>query len=283
MLKNNSICIFAHYDKDNTLKDYVLYYLAQLTSVCNNIIFVTTSKILDSDKLKLQKYCTKIIERENIGHDFFSYKAGIEVINNLETVEQLILCNDSCFGPLFSLNEIFGKMTSHNCDFWGITAMSRPHIHLQSYFLVFNKLVINSKSFNDFWANLQILTNKDDIVTNYEVGLSQLLINSKFSWSSFIPHENYKISYLDLLTRKSSIIIREVCNKNSRFSVKTILEPLNRVDKTISLFDFSIINYKLPFLKKSLLNDSWVKKLHISNLLKDYTQYPCDLITGILK
>lgn len=279
---NKKIAIFAHYDKDNKLKDYVIYYLAQLTSVCDNIVFVTTSKILDSDKFKLQKYCTEIIERENIGHDFFSYKAGIEVIYNLENIEQLILCNDSCFGPLFSLNEVFGEMNSRSCDFWGISAMGRPHIHLQSYFLVFNQLVINSKLFKDFWFNLQILTNKDDIVANYEVGLSQLLINSKFRWSSLIPHDSYKISCSDLLTRKSNIVIREACNENSRFSVKTIFEPLNRVDKTISLFDYSIKMYKFPFLKKSLLSDKWISKDEIYDIIKSHTGYDINLIKDVV-
>ena len=33
------ICVFAHWDKDNTIDDYVVYYLNALKEICEKIIF----------------------------------------------------------------------------------------------------------------------------------------------------------------------------------------------------------------------------------------------------
>ena len=43
------------------------------------------------------------------------------------------------------------------CDFWGITDSSEINYHLQSYFLVFKKNVIQSNTFKIFWDGVKIL------------------------------------------------------------------------------------------------------------------------------
>lgn len=276
------IAIFAHYDKYNQVQEYVKYYLSQLSAVCDEIICVTTSALSTDDIQQLKLYCSDVILRENVGHDFYSYKIGLASIQDLRRVDKLILCNDSCFGPLFELQNIYAKLINSSGDFWGISANSRPRLHLQSYFLIFSHQVVNSVAFNDFWQELEIISDKDSIVNNYEVGLSQCLLSAGFKLSSWLPINDYKIKSLPLLCRKWQIFIGERNNVNSRYSWKNLLEPLTRIDKTISLFDVSIKNYQLPFLKKSLFKDHWISNQQIIQIVEDNSNYDVELIKEAL-
>ena len=276
------IAVFAHYDKYNQVQEYVKYYLSQLSAVCDEIICVTTSALSTNDIQQLKLYCSDVILRENVGHDFYSYKIGLASIQDLRRVDKLILCNDSCFGPLFELQNIYAKLINSSGDFWGISANSRPSLHLQSYFLIFSHQVVNSVAFNDFWQELEIISDKDSIVNNYEVGLSQCLLSAGFKLSSWLPINDYKIKSLPLLCRKWQIFIGERNNVNSRYSWKNLLEPLTRIDKTISLFDVSIKNYQLPFLKKSLFKDHWISNQQIIQIVEDNSNYDVELIKEAL-
>lgn len=276
------IAIFAHYNKYNQVQEYVKYYLSQLSVVCDEIICVTTSALSTNDIQQLKLYCSDVILRENVGHDFYSYKVGLASIQDLRRVDKLILCNDSCFGPLFELQNIYAKLINSSGDFCGISANSRPSLHLQSYFLIFSPQVVNSAAFNDFWQELEIISDKDSIVNNYEVGLSQCLLSAGFKLSSWLPINDYKIKSLPLLCRKWQIFIGERNNVNSRYSWKNLLEPLTRIDKTISLFDVSIKNYQLPFLKKSLFKDHWISNQQIIQIVEDNSNYDVELIKEAL-
>lgn len=277
-----SLAIFAHYDADDSIKNYVVYYLQELSKIVDQIIFVSTSTLDESELAKFGSLNVRIILRENVGHDFYSYKIGLASIQDLTRVDKLILCNDSCFGPLFELQNIYAKLINSSGDFWGISANSRPRLHLQSYFLIFSHQVVNSVVFNNFWQELEIISDKDSIVNNYEAGLSQCLLSAGFKLSSWLPINDYKIKSLPLFCRKWQIFIGERNNVNSRYSWKNLLEPLTRIDKTISLFDVSIKNYQLPFLKKSLFKDHWISHQQIIQIVEDYTNYDVKLIKEAL-
>lgn len=277
-----TVAIFAHYDVRNLIKDYVIFYLQELNKIANEIIFVSTSTLPTCDVVKLSSLCIQVILRDNVGHDFYSYKVGLDSIKNLSGIESLILCNDSCFGPLFDLPTLYSRLIVQSGDFLGISTNQRPILHLQSYFLIFNHQVINSSVFAKFWSNVAVLSNKDEIVMQYEVGLSQCLLSAGFKLNSWLPLSNYKIDSIKLMRRKWQIFLSELSNPNSRYSWKSLFEPLDRVDKTISLFDFSIKQYHLPFLKKSLFKDSWIDQERVLQLIEINTEYSSELIKEVI-
>ncbi|HDL8558102.1 TPA: hypothetical protein PXS24_004580, partial [Yersinia enterocolitica] len=120
MNKTNRVCIFAHYDKDNIIDPYVIYYLKKLKEANIDVVFVSVSNILNTELIK--PYTINIINRDNIGYDFMSWQVGLASINDIQQYDELIFCNDSCYGPLYPLDHILNKFTDDgNTDFWGIT------------------------------------------------------------------------------------------------------------------------------------------------------------------
>jgi len=103
----------------------------------------TSSQISDQEIEKIRNLCSLIIIRKDIGRDFGSWKIAVEKIKDLSLYTQVILTNDSVYGPMFDFSKIFKEMEERNPDMWGITNSLTIDNHIQSYFMVFNKKMIN--------------------------------------------------------------------------------------------------------------------------------------------
>lgn len=189
----NKITIFAHYDKNNKIEDYVIYYLEGLKKVSKDIVFVSDSNIDDDELKKLNNITIKNIIGSHGEYDFGSYKRGFTYLFEnklLENYDELIFVNDSCYGPLFSLENIWEEMSKKECDFWGITANPNgigivdltkkkfkltKDYHIQTYFLCLKKQVFQNKKFQEFIENIKKENSKEEIIINYEIGLTKLL------------------------------------------------------------------------------------------------------------
>lgn len=252
--------VFAHYDKDNIVDDYVIYYLRALKEIADELVFVSCNELSENEKSKLDGIADFVIAEKHDEYDFGSYKRGfVYLTSRLNDFDGLIFANDSCYGPLYSLRQIFEEMEKDSrCDFWGITknrfgaiknknskyvSAIRPHI--QSYFLVFNKNVFTSVVFSNFIKSIRHLDNKSEIIINYEIGLSELLRQEGFIDASFIN------SFL----------------------------RLNHV--VISLWRLLIQHSKMPFVKCSILrltNQDYTYTEKWQEVISKNSDYPIALI-----
>ena len=181
---HNTMCIFSHFDADNEVKDDVIYYIKSLSKF-TDIIFVSTAEGLKKDSLKvIEGYCKSIVIKKNVGYDFGAWKTGLDYLGtDISNYEQLILCNDSVYGPLYDLETIVEKMKSY--DLWSMTDNHEIDYHLQSYFMVYTQKAFSHKIFQEFWKDLKIYHNKQMLIENNEIGFSQAMMNSRLSYSSY--------------------------------------------------------------------------------------------------
>lgn len=245
------VAVFAHYDKNNLIEDYVVYFLSELKKVAEKIVFVSDSNVKDSELKKINTYIEKAIIGTHGEYDFGSYKRGyIWAKENglLDNCEEFILVNDSCYAPLFPFSDMFNEMSNRPVDFWGATQNGKftenKNIHIQSYFIVLKPQVFNSIFFNNFISNIKKEENKEDIVHKYEIGLSQLLINNHYKF--------------------------DVYSKLSKKEENAYLEQYKQLIK----------EEKLPFLKRSitlLKEQKTVYPLFLNKFLKKYTDYDYSL------
>lgn len=183
------IAVFAHYDKDAILSNNVLKLLTHLETVCDRIIMVSTN--LNNDQLKLLPPKVECYVRENVGYDFYSYKHGIERIDNVYIYDELILLNDSFFvSSSFSIDKVLRIVDESIYDICGLVDSYQFNYHVQSFFVVLKKEALVSVWFKNFWDNVSVLDKKMDIIFKYEIGMSQsaishsLLVGSCFKWST---------------------------------------------------------------------------------------------------
>lgn len=217
--------IFAHWDSDGIIEDYVVYFLTELSKEAD-IIFVSDGTLLEDEKNKISEITIKIIDCLHGEYDFGSYKRGYKYFLNLDQqYEELILANDSCYGPFYPFKDLFSQMDRSDIDFWGIFEhylRSEEYQHLQSFFLVFKQTVFQSEFFNEFLLSVSKQDSKIDIIMKYEVGLTRLLKSRGFAYSSLIKFSKKNLTYtkeaFDLIIKKQMPFLkRRILTENPAY------------------------------------------------------------------
>ena len=188
--EKNKVAIFVHYDKDNVIDDYVLYYLQELSKDFDILFVSTASGLQDNEIQKISDYCMHALVKENYGYDFGAWKSGLNFLESkLNTYEGLLLCNDSIYGPLCNLNQVYQKM--ENFDIWSLTDSFEIAHHLQSYFVYYNTKAFKSITFKNFWDNFQIFEDKFTLINECEIGYSEALLqDSTLKVGVYYPSKN---------------------------------------------------------------------------------------------
>lgn len=189
LVKYKRIAIFAGFSGDGKIYDADLYYLKELKKNTDAIVVIYDSPLIpgEIDKIKdLVVYAH--FERHN-EYDFGSYKRGwiyAKEHNLLDAAEELIVCNNSCYGPLYPLSDCLNEMNAKPYDFWGMVKGSFGVVHLQSYFYLFKRNVFSHSCFNDFIMAVKQEKSLLDVVNNYEVKFSSFLQGLGFAYDAVV-------------------------------------------------------------------------------------------------
>ena len=272
------LVIFAGYDKDNIIDDYVIYYMKELKKIAD-IIYVSDCDILENEIAKISEYCIHIINGHHSEYDFGSYKRGYlyaKENNILQNYDKIIFCNDSVYGPFFNLENIINKMKDYN--FGGLYISKdlkiAKHDYITSFFIIIDKSIFNTDFFNNFIYSIKKEDNKMDVIKKYEFGLSKLMLynnvelraifndKGEFNRPYFNPlsliKEGFPFLKKHVLEKKITVPLnidelKNILNiiKNS-YDIKLIINHLNRVaDKDQIKYLFQ--KYK-PY-KKTFINE----------------------------
>lgn len=125
-----------------------------------------------------------MIERENIGYDFYSYKVGLASKENLSNYSHILFCNDSVIPLVDSLHPIIKRLHPHALA--GLSASHEFSYHLQSYFLLFNLQKISLNDIEEFFNTITILDDKAKIIEQYELGVSRFFLNKGYTLTPFV-------------------------------------------------------------------------------------------------
>lgn len=250
------IAIFSFFDNDGVADLYIDYLLNELNTVTDRLIIVVNGKIDECSKNRLLKYTNEIVVRENKGFDAGAY-ADI-LLNYLEKKElknwdELILCNDTFYGPFIPMKIIFDKMASRNMDFWGLNLVDRKLLtHIQSYFLVFKKQVFQEEIFLEYFRN-NIYCNETNIINIYgvfEVGLFKELTTFGYVYDAYCNTQLHDIY------------------KSTRLCMECYGLPI--LKKKSMQTSFHSITSQLNFLNYILYNTSYDINLIIDNAKRQY-------------
>ncbi len=184
------IALFAHYDREGIIDDYVIYYLRGLTRVAERILFISDCELRPGEAAKLEGLAELVFAQRHGEYDFGSWKRGLVHLNyDLTEWDELIIANDSCYAPIFPFEDAFERMSSASCDFWSPSAnqIKRKFDHLSSYFLVFRRAVLDDKDFLSFWKRVQPQPDAGAVISKYERGLSRLLCEKGYRHGSLLP------------------------------------------------------------------------------------------------
>lgn len=179
--EKSSLAVASIYDRNGTIDDYLIFYLSALKTVARRLIVSVNGKLKEADREKLLSITDEIYFRSNTGFDFGAYKDVLENYlkpGDLQQYQEVILCNDTCYGPFIPFEDIFTRMQECNLEFWSMNYIEDPLLpHFQSYFMVFGERGIQ--------LLLEFLEKEvDSSIVNpiqacgYEHGLSEVILSS---------------------------------------------------------------------------------------------------------
>ena len=199
-MSKNRATVFVFYDKDGIVDRYVLYLIKGILEFSEKLVIVCNGKITDEGKKELGKLTDDILVRENRGFDAWGYKAGIECIgwDKLNLYDELILMNDSVFGPVDPFKYMFEKMDEQNLGFWGITKHEQtpnpfgltddevfPE-HIQSYFISIGREMFSNTEFKEYWDKMREIDTLEETISFFEVQFTKHFAEQGFSWDVFV-------------------------------------------------------------------------------------------------
>ena len=177
------LLIYVHWDGQGLVRPDVLEQLRAYRAHAD-LVFVSAAPALleqGAAMAQLRELCEVVLVRENEGYDFASWAAGLAFCRRwLDHVPLLILTNDSCYGPLHSVDGIFERLAASSADVVGLTESTAIRSHLQSYFMAYRPRVLRSPLFWAFWQQIGIWQTKLDLVRACEVGWSGVLADAGF-------------------------------------------------------------------------------------------------------
>jgi lipopolysaccharide biosynthesis protein len=230
------ICLFAHFDTDAIVQDFVVFYLQALKAQGIEVIFITTSEQMKPEELrKLKEFTCKRIVRRNIGYDFGSWKTGFQYVNDYKNSELILLANDSVVGPINPLDKMFKSMSCAGYDIWGVTDNYEVNYHVQSYFLCFTGRALQNGFIEEYMDQITVESCKQDIINKYEVGLIQRAINLGYRVGAYCMYDQIEVGLLQ-----------------SQHELSYLCESI-RVNSTLWFIDELINKHEIPFVKRELL------------------------------
>ena len=191
--------IFVFYDEHGIVEPYVDFLLKSILEVLDKLIIVINGEVEPREREKLYQYSKNVFQRRNIGYDGGAYKDVFTYFlknENWDQWDEILLMNDTFYGPFYQWTEIFKLMDGSKCDFWGLSQhpggpenffggeIISPHI--QSYFILVKRKMFTHPSFISFWEKMNYPQNFKEAVKKFEIYFSEYFSGIGFKFESWL-------------------------------------------------------------------------------------------------
>lgn len=253
-----TLAVFAHFDPGGAVAPHVERYVAALGAAVDRLVVVSTAELDDAGRAALRAH-GELVERENVGYDFYSWKTGLDHVGDWDGFERVLICNDSVVGPMRPLAEILGPRAPGHADFWGMTSSHEISPHVQSWFVVFEQPVIASGLLHGFWRAMTPVSDRYVVIRRYEVGLSRLLLAGGLRMGSYLRLPPWAAARAEVRHRSALLQVPRASGA-ARRRAGSLREELAapfrnpRWNPTYVTWD-AVFTGRLPFVKLEVLRD----------------------------
>ncbi|MEG2393987.1 MAG: rhamnan synthesis F family protein, partial [Ruthenibacterium sp.] len=272
------LAIFAYYDADGIVDDYVVFLLKAMREQSTAQIVVVNGTLTPESEARVKTHCTQLLYRPNEGFDITAYKEAFLQIERPEQYDEIVFYNQTVFGPVCSLHTMFNAMAQKNLDFWGLTRHKGARKaswdtqvsiapHLQSYFFAVRRSMFTAPAFREYWENLPAIGGYWDAVSKHEVMFTQHFAQLGYLWDAYLRTEDLEACNdypmmgmpLELLRRGSPFVKRKsfLCSRHSYTTVPQGAAPQQAYDYVRTCTD-----YPVAYINQNLLRTADAAVLH---------------------
>lgn len=221
--------VYVIFESEAHLQEYKLRFLQALSPLVDDVIVVVNGQLQDDDINSLENY-GRVLIRDNKGYDTAAFREGIFAFgkDKLKDYDQLLLVNDTNIGPMRDLSQVFQEMADKRLDFWGISfgeeqedvTKENPYgyipKHLQSYFLVIEKLMLNDDAFYEYWTHLTDTDSRDKAIGRHETRFTKHFADLGYRFDAVVQEYEDSAMYIHPLKmlKAGSPLVKYTALKN---------------------------------------------------------------------
>ncbi|MBW9214096.1 CDP-glycerol glycerophosphotransferase family protein [Mumia sp. zg.B53] len=243
------VCLFAAYDVDALVDDYVVAYLRELSRHCD-VYLLADAVVSDEEMARLRDVTVGAWARPHGMYDMGSYALlARELVgwDALAAYDDVLLVNDSSY-LLRPLDEVLARRDASDAQVWGLLATERGYaeeygaagpvplddvvaqwaapawrmldrLHLGAEFLALRKQVVDDPEFRRWMDDVCRQPRKSSVTLKYEIGLTYHLALLGYAIDAFVDvlapyHPLYTPDYLGLVRDGFPLLKRKLMAEN---------------------------------------------------------------------
>lgn len=288
--------VYVIFESEARLQEYKLRFLQALAPLVDDVIVVVNGQLHDDDINTLEAY-GKVLTRDNKGYDTAAFREGIFAFgkDKLKDYDQLLLVNDTNIGPMRDLSQVFQEMADKQLDFWGISfgeeqedvTKENPYgyipKHLQSYFLVIEKLMLNDDDFYEYWTHLTDTDSRDKAIGRHETRFTKHFADLGYRYDAVVQEYEDSAMYIHPLKmlKAGSPLVKYTALKNYDED-QFLWQGLDRDSEVPDLLEFVAeeMDYPVSILEdivnkfKAVPRDQYILLIDgVENIIPQCTRY----------
>lgn len=215
------LIILVVWDRRGDVEAYVSHALAGLRPHSAHLLVVVNGVLSDDGRARLEPVADEILVRENRGFDIWGHKDALDhLAGRIDEYDELILTNDTWFGPVRPYAPVFDRMGASGADFWGMTDHAREEpnpftgtgvlfYHLQSFWIAVRRRMFTSDEWKGYWRDLPDMPGYFDAVLKHEAVFTQHFANAGFTHDVAFPSSDYPTDHPALFN--PDLLLRDGC------------------------------------------------------------------------
>lgn len=215
------LIVYVIWDRRGDVEDYVAHALGGLREQATHVLVVVNGALTDAGRATLEPLADEILVRENRGFDIWGHKHALDHLGpRIDEFDELILTNDTWFGPVRPYGPVFTRMDASSADFWGMTDHAREEpnpftgegvlfYHLQSFWIAVRRRMFLSAEWRAYWQRLPEMPDYFDAVLRHEAVFTEHFADAGFRHDVAFPSAEYPTDHPALFN--PDLLLRDGC------------------------------------------------------------------------
>jgi rhamnosyltransferase len=197
------LIVYVVWDRRGDVEPYIPHALGALREHAARIVVVVNGELSDDGRAALEPVSDDILVRENVGFDIWGHKAGLDQVGAaIADYDEVVLTNDTWFGPVRPYGPVFERMAQQDVHFWGMTDHAREepnpftgkgvlHYHLQSFWIAIRRAMFDTEAWRAYWRELPVMPGYFDAVLKHEAVFTEHFARRGYTHTAAFPSSQY--------------------------------------------------------------------------------------------
>ena len=245
--------IYLIYDRHKRIDRYIGYMLKELKTCVSSLVVVCNMEEIIQGEENIRPHADQVFFRKNIGFDAGGFKDALCTFLGWDAVlqyDELVLVNDTMFGPFYPMADIFENMEKKPVDFWGLTTYGErirrgTHVseNIESFFLVIRSKLLHNCCFCQYWESMPYYLSQEKAVWHYEYKFTEFFSQLGYTYDTLADNRANDSANLKNNYCQCSLIPYELSSRrNFPFVKRKYIATFKPLDVTHEEF-YQILNY----------------------------------------